>query len=130
MAENLPEFTQLAQLTDKEASHIFIYFFFSFGRRITILIFMITLTFSSLGAAFSPNMETFIVIRLAIAASAVAVWTTGFVYSKIFFPFPPCLFPHFCLFSPYSSFSLFPHTGVPHSASILPVWISIYTTLR
>ena len=57
---------------------------------------MITLTFSSLGAAFSPNMETFIVIRWAIAASAVAVWTTGFVYSKIFFPFPP----GFSLFSP------------------------------
>jgi hypothetical protein len=57
---------------------------------------MITLTFSSLGAAFSPNMETFIVIRWAIAASAVAVWTTGFVYSKICFPFPSGFF----LFSP------------------------------
>ena len=43
---------------------------------------MIILTFSSLGAAFSPNIETFIVIRWVIAASAVAVWTTGFVYSK------------------------------------------------
>ena len=49
----------------------------------TILIFMITLTLSSLGAAFSPTIEAFIVIRWFIAASAVAVWTTGFVYSEL-----------------------------------------------
>ena len=90
-------------------------FFFSFGRRITILIFMITLTFSSLGAAFSPNMETFIVIRLAIAASAVAVWTTGFVYSKIFFPFSSLFFPQFSLFLPPIPLFLYSHIPTPWS---------------
>ena len=52
-----------------------------FGRRMTILIFMTVVSISSIGAAFSPNMETFIALRWIIAASAVGVWTTGYVYS-------------------------------------------------
>ena len=94
--------------------------FFSFGRRITILIFMITLTFSSLGAAFSPNMETFIVIRLAIAASAVAVWTTGFVYSKIFFPLSLLFFLFFPYFPLFLFFSIVIRLAI--AASAVAVW--------
>ena len=59
-----------------------IVYVFSFGRRITVLIFMIIVTISSAGAVFSPNIETFIALRWIIAASAVGVWTTGYVYSK------------------------------------------------
>ena len=85
---------------------------------------MITLTFSSLGAAFSPNMETFIVIRLAIAASAVAVWTTGFVYSKIFYPFFSLFFPQFSLFLPPIPLFLYSHIPTPWSGIPLR-WLKV-----
>ena len=63
-------------------------------------------------------------VDAAIAASAVAVWTTGFVYSKIFFPFPPCFFLFFPLFPPLFLFFSIPIPVSPlRSDSIRVVFI-------
>ena len=57
--------------------------FSSFGRRLSIILFMIILCISSIVTAFSPNMECFIVIRAIIAGSAAAVFTLGYSYSEL-----------------------------------------------
>lgn len=61
---------------------IFLFIFFRFGRRKTILVGIVLLAASGIGVALVPNLASFHVMRFFNAFSATTLFQTAFILGK------------------------------------------------